>query len=128
MARLLAEMSVSGWSSPRTRRRLRTAARSHFEETAELMGRTSGDFPKYPRLFMRSPMSHVGHGEPVVVPTESDQLDYEGEIAVIIGRECHRVPARRALDYGDRPRDRGGEVGADPQLGEPDALHDIGVV
>jgi 2-keto-4-pentenoate hydratase/2-oxohepta-3-ene-1,7-dioic acid hydratase in catechol pathway len=73
--------------------------RSHFEETAELMGRTPGDFPKYPRLFMRSPMSHVGHGEPIVVPAESDQLDYEGEIAVIIGRECHRVPARRALDY-----------------------------
>jgi 2-keto-4-pentenoate hydratase/2-oxohepta-3-ene-1,7-dioic acid hydratase in catechol pathway len=72
--------------------------RSHFEETAELMGRTSGDFPRYPRLFMRSPMSHVGHGEPVVVPAESDQLDYEGEIAVIIGRECHRVPARRAMD------------------------------
>jgi 2-keto-4-pentenoate hydratase/2-oxohepta-3-ene-1,7-dioic acid hydratase in catechol pathway len=73
--------------------------RSHFEETAELMGRTPGDFPKYPRLFMRSPMSHVGHGEPIAVPAESDQLDYEGEIAVIIGRECHRVPARRALDY-----------------------------
>ena len=47
--------------------------RSHFEETAELMGRTPGDFPKYPRLFMRSPMSHVGHGEPIAVPAESNQ-------------------------------------------------------
>jgi len=73
--------------------------RSHFEETAELMGRTPGDFPKYPRLFMRSPMSHIGHGEPIVVPAESACLDYEGEIAIVIGRECHRVPARQALDY-----------------------------
>ena len=51
--------------------------RSHFEETAELMGRTPGDFPKYPRLFMRSRMSHVGHGEPIAIAGESDQLDYE---------------------------------------------------
>jgi 2-keto-4-pentenoate hydratase/2-oxohepta-3-ene-1,7-dioic acid hydratase in catechol pathway len=71
--------------------------RSHFEETAELMGRTPGDFPKYPRLFMRSPMSHVGHGEPIAVPAESDQLDYEGEIAIIIGRDCKHVPKEKAL-------------------------------
>jgi len=73
--------------------------RSHFEETAELMGRTPGDFPKYPRLFMRSPLSQVGHGQPVVIPEVSDQLDYEGEIALIIGRPCRGVTVGESAQY-----------------------------
>ena len=35
--------------------------KSHFEETAALMKRTPGDYPKYPRLFTRTSDSHVGH-------------------------------------------------------------------
>jgi len=70
--------------------------RSHFAETAELMGRVPGDYPKHPRLFMRSPLSHVGHGQPVVIPDVSASLDYEGEIALIIGRPCRGVTAQEA--------------------------------
>jgi 2-keto-4-pentenoate hydratase/2-oxohepta-3-ene-1,7-dioic acid hydratase in catechol pathway len=70
--------------------------RSHFAETAELMGRVPGDYPKYPRLFMRSPLSHVGHGQPVVIPAVSASLDYEGEIALVIGRPCRGVPVSEA--------------------------------
>jgi len=73
--------------------------RSHFAETAELMGRVPGDYPKYPRLFMRSPLSHVGHGQPVVIPDVSASLDYEGEIALIIGRPCRGITAREAGRY-----------------------------
>jgi 2-keto-4-pentenoate hydratase/2-oxohepta-3-ene-1,7-dioic acid hydratase in catechol pathway len=73
--------------------------RSHFEETAALMGRVPGDYPRHPRLFMRGPLSHVGHGQPLVVPRVSDQLDYEGEIALIIGRPCRGVTAREAPQY-----------------------------
>ncbi|GAA5163129.1 fumarylacetoacetate hydrolase family protein [Pseudonocardia eucalypti] len=73
--------------------------KSHFAETAELMNRVPGDYPRYPRLFMRSPHSHVGHDQPVVVPDVSASLDYEGEIALVIGRPCHGVTALHAAEY-----------------------------
>jgi len=55
--------------------------------------------PRYPSLFMRSPLSLVAHGEPLVIPLESEQLDYEGEIALVIGKAGRRIPRERALDH-----------------------------
>jgi 2-keto-4-pentenoate hydratase/2-oxohepta-3-ene-1,7-dioic acid hydratase in catechol pathway len=52
--------------------------------------------PKYPSLFYRAPNSLVGHGQKLILPKISEQLDYEGEIAVVIGRECKHVPKERA--------------------------------
>ncbi len=52
--------------------------------------------PAFPSIFMRTRESLVGHGEPIVRPPESKQLDYEGEIAIVIGREGRRVPEARA--------------------------------
>jgi 2-keto-4-pentenoate hydratase/2-oxohepta-3-ene-1,7-dioic acid hydratase in catechol pathway len=55
--------------------------------------------PKYPSLFMRSHTSLVAHGEPIVRPRESEQLDYEGEIVVIIGTGGRRIKAEDALEH-----------------------------
>jgi 5-carboxymethyl-2-hydroxymuconate isomerase len=55
--------------------------------------------PKYPSLFYRTPGSLVGHEQPIVRPPESLQLDYEGEIAIVVGKEGRRIPRERALDY-----------------------------
>jgi 5-carboxymethyl-2-hydroxymuconate isomerase len=52
----------------------------------------------YPSMFYRHPGSLVGQNHAIVLPKESDQLDYEGEIALIIGRECKKVPKEHALD------------------------------
>ncbi|HVS22709.1 MAG TPA: fumarylacetoacetate hydrolase family protein [Gammaproteobacteria bacterium] len=52
--------------------------------------------PKYPSVFMRTPGSLVGHLEPIVRPRESEQLDYEGEIALVIGTEGRRIAERDA--------------------------------
>jgi len=49
------------------------------------------DLPKYPSLFMRSRESLTGHLQPILDPPESDQLDYEGEIVMIIDKDCRRV-------------------------------------
>jgi 2-keto-4-pentenoate hydratase/2-oxohepta-3-ene-1,7-dioic acid hydratase in catechol pathway len=57
------------------------------------------DEQKYPSLFYRAPNSLVGHGQPIVRPKESKQLDYEGEIALVIGSKGRRIPRERALDY-----------------------------
>jgi len=52
--------------------------------------------PKFPSVFMRTPGSLVGHREPIWKPRESDQLDYEGEIALVIGTEGRRIAERDA--------------------------------
>ncbi|HET9001589.1 MAG TPA: fumarylacetoacetate hydrolase family protein [bacterium] len=57
------------------------------------------DLPRYPSLFFRTPGSLVAHGEPLVRPPESEQLDYEGEIALIIGRAGRRIPEARAMEF-----------------------------
>ena len=55
--------------------------------------------PKYPSMFYRHPGSFVGAGQPLVRPKVSEQLDYEGEIAMVIGREGRHVPKGLARDY-----------------------------
>ncbi len=55
--------------------------------------------PKYPSVFMRTPGSLVGHREPILNPPESKQLDYEGEIALVIGRAGRRIAAADAWQH-----------------------------
>jgi len=55
--------------------------------------------PKYPSLFYRAPGSLVGHQGAIVRPKESEQLDYEGEIALVIGRAGRRIAPSRALEH-----------------------------
>jgi 2-keto-4-pentenoate hydratase/2-oxohepta-3-ene-1,7-dioic acid hydratase in catechol pathway len=54
---------------------------------------------QYPSLFYRSTHSLVGAGEPIVRPPESEQLDYEGEIVLVVGKRGRRIPKQQALDY-----------------------------
>ncbi len=54
--------------------------------------------PKYPSMFYRAPASLVGSGQNLIRPKISEQLDYEGEIAIVIGRDCKHVAKDRALD------------------------------
>lgn len=55
--------------------------------------------PPYMSLFPRFARSFVGHGAELMRPPESDKLDYEGEIAVIIGKTGRRIPQAEALDH-----------------------------
>jgi 2-keto-4-pentenoate hydratase/2-oxohepta-3-ene-1,7-dioic acid hydratase in catechol pathway len=55
--------------------------------------------PKYPSLFVRFPGSFSGHLEPIVRPFESDKLDYEGEVVLVIGKEGRRIPEKNALEH-----------------------------
>ena len=66
--------------------------RSHREE----MGRDASD---HPTIFVRFPSSLVGHGAPLLRPRASDRFDYEGELAVVIGRTGRRIAREQALDH-----------------------------
>jgi len=65
--------------------------RLHIEEGA-------WETPERPPLFLRVPASLCGHEEPIVKPIVSDRLDYEGELAVIIGTHARHVPESAAYD------------------------------
>ena len=52
-----------------------------------------------PTIFLRLPESQVGHGRPLVCPRESDQFDFEAELAVIIGKAGRRIAAANALSH-----------------------------
>jgi 5-carboxymethyl-2-hydroxymuconate isomerase len=55
--------------------------------------------PKYPSIFMRSHTSFAAPGQPIVRPRESEQLDYEGEIVIVIGKGGRRIPEASALSH-----------------------------
>ena len=61
--------------------------------------RDGSELPKYPSLFMRSPTSFNAHDAPLVRPRESDQLDYEGEIVIVIGKGGRRIPQSAARSH-----------------------------
>src|SRR3984957_11692407 len=55
--------------------------------------------PVYPEIFGRFATSLIGHGEPIRRPPESSTLDYEAELAVVIGRGGRRIQRDKALDH-----------------------------
>ena len=68
--------------------------RQHAEETG-------GKIPEYPIVFAKSLNTVLNPGDPILLPTflRSDEVDYEGELAVVIGKTGKNIPRERALDY-----------------------------
>ncbi len=61
--------------------------------------RDGTDAPKFMSLFPRFARSFVGHGSPLVRPPESERLDYEGEVAVVIGKAGRRISREDAFGH-----------------------------
>ncbi|MBM3522240.1 MAG: fumarylacetoacetate hydrolase family protein [Alphaproteobacteria bacterium] len=53
----------------------------------------------HPTLFLRIQASQVGHEQPLIKPKESEKLDWEGELAVIIGRKGRRIAREKAMSH-----------------------------
>lgn len=60
---------------------------------------TGRDMPTYPMIFTRFADSQVAHLQPIIRPKVSHKLDFEGELAVVIGKTARHVKAADALDY-----------------------------
>ena len=54
--------------------------------------------PEYPSFFMRGPSSMTAHLSPIIRPKVSDKLDYEAELAFIVGKKAHHLTLENALD------------------------------
>ncbi|MEH6793660.1 MAG: fumarylacetoacetate hydrolase family protein [Rhodococcus sp. (in: high G+C Gram-positive bacteria)] len=57
-----------------------------------------GEAPKDPVIFIKPNTSIVGPGAAIVLPPSSNEVHYEGELAIVIGRPCKDVPASNAYD------------------------------
>lgn len=68
----------------------------NYREHIKEMGREP---PRYPAFFLRFNDSLVGHGQPVIRPRLSEKFDWEGELAVVIGRTARHVARADALDH-----------------------------
>ena len=66
---------------------------------SEHVRETGRSVTESPTLFLRVPASQVAHGDAIVRPPESDKLDYEGEIAIVIGVGGRRIAEDRAWDH-----------------------------
>ncbi|WP_280502958.1 fumarylacetoacetate hydrolase family protein, partial [Nocardia farcinica] len=67
----------------------------NYAAHAEEMG---GSAPEEPVIFIKPNTAIVGPNAPIVYPPSSTRVDYEGELAVVIGRPCKDVPAARARE------------------------------
>ncbi|MEP7269852.1 MAG: fumarylacetoacetate hydrolase family protein [Acidobacteriota bacterium] len=69
--------------------------RNYFDHAVE----GGSEPPPAPLIFTKLPNSLNAHGAPIVLPSISTQVDFEAELAVVIGRKATRVSEAEALDY-----------------------------
>ena len=55
--------------------------------------------PEEPILFLKPPSAVIGSGESIVLPSGAGRVDYEGELALVIGKQARRVPQSAAAGY-----------------------------
>ena len=69
--------------------------KNYAEHVAEMGG---GDAPANPLIFLKPSTTVIGSGVAIQRPPDSQRVDYEGELAVVIGQPCRDVPEARAMD------------------------------
>ena len=69
--------------------------RNYVDHAKEL----GNEVPASPLIFMKPPSSIIGNGERIVLPRESQRVEYEGEIGVVIGTRARRVHEGESLEY-----------------------------
>jgi 2-keto-4-pentenoate hydratase/2-oxohepta-3-ene-1,7-dioic acid hydratase in catechol pathway len=69
---------------------------SNYRDHAAEMGK---DVPKVPKLFFKPPSAVIGPGMPIEIPPETQRVDHEAELGVVIGARCSRAWPEAALEY-----------------------------
>jgi 5-oxopent-3-ene-1,2,5-tricarboxylate decarboxylase / 2-hydroxyhepta-2,4-diene-1,7-dioate isomerase len=87
---------VQRWLSPVTPSKI---IATHLTYRSRAVEYAMARLPETPSYFMKPPSSLSGHGAAVVRPAGCRFLNYEGEVAVVIGRRCRGVSVAQALDY-----------------------------
>lgn len=87
---------TEGFLPPVSPSKIVCVGRNYAEHAAEL----GNEVPKEPLLFLKAPSSIITYGEEIKIPKQSQQVEHEGELAVVIGRKCTDLSeADDPLDY-----------------------------
>lgn len=89
------DMTEIKFLPPATPSKIVCVGRNYAEHAAEL----GNEVPKEPLLFLKAPSALITEGEAIIIPQQSAQVEHEGELAAVIGREC------RKLSENDNPFD-----------------------
>ena len=82
--------------SPVTPSKIVCIGRNYAAHAAEL----GNEVPVEPLLFLKAPSSIIAEGEAIIIPRQSNQVEHEGELAVVIGRSCKNLSElENPLDY-----------------------------
>lgn len=81
------DLSEIKFLPPATPSKIVCVGRNYAEHAAEL----GNEVPKEPLLFLKAPSALITEGDTIIIPEQSAQVEYEGELAVVIGRECQRL-------------------------------------
>ena len=73
--------------SPVSPSKIVCVGRNYAEHAAEL----GNEIPKSPLLFLKAPSSLITENDAIIIPTQSNQVEHEGELGIIIGRECRKL-------------------------------------
>jgi 2-keto-4-pentenoate hydratase/2-oxohepta-3-ene-1,7-dioic acid hydratase in catechol pathway len=81
------EASEIKFLPPATPSKIVCVGRNYAEHAAEL----GNEVPQEPLLFLKAPSAVITEGEAIIIPEQSAQVEHEGELAVVIGRECRKL-------------------------------------
>jgi 2-keto-4-pentenoate hydratase/2-oxohepta-3-ene-1,7-dioic acid hydratase in catechol pathway len=90
-----AEVTSAGWLAPVEPSKIVAIGLNYTAHAAEV----SKPLPPEPRIFLKPPTAVIGPGAPIRLPRGVGRVDYEAEVALVIGRRAHRVPRERAWDH-----------------------------
>jgi 2-keto-4-pentenoate hydratase/2-oxohepta-3-ene-1,7-dioic acid hydratase in catechol pathway len=91
----LCPLSAQTVLAPATPSKIVAIGRNYRAHAKEL----GNEVPSEPLLFLKPPSSLIAHGETIVLPKQSQRIEHEAELAVIIGRRATRVSEKDALSY-----------------------------
>lgn len=83
------------WRAPCVPSKIVAVGRNYIAHARE----QNADVPPEPLIFLKPPSAVIGPGEPIRLPPQSQQVEHEAELAVVIGRRGQRIPEERAWEY-----------------------------
>jgi 2-keto-4-pentenoate hydratase/2-oxohepta-3-ene-1,7-dioic acid hydratase in catechol pathway len=81
--------------APALPQKIIAVGRNYVEHAKE----QNAEVPEYPLLFLKAPSAVIGPGDTILLPPQSQRVDYEAELAVVIGKKGRWVKAEEVLDH-----------------------------
>ncbi|HXF68688.1 MAG TPA: fumarylacetoacetate hydrolase family protein [Thermoflexus sp.] len=91
----LGSIDTASWLAPCMPSKIIAVGRNYVEHARE----QNAEVPQEPLIFLKPPSAVIGPGSPIRLPPQSQQVEHEAELAVVIGRRGKDIPEHEAWDY-----------------------------